>query len=529
MQPAFAQLAASLGQRNLLIKEGEGYRATQAFTIAADSAAALLRSSITNYPGHLPEALLCQATCAELGPILRGEKDAVQVLFTSGGPELLDHFYGDGLITSPWLAAIACAVEEVARHLPEGRGLRILEIVAGTGGLASQLLPLLERGLHSYVFSDVSAAFFPAARQKLAAYPEVECKVFDLEKPGTEQDFEAGAFDLVIGTNVVHAVSDVRVALRNIHDLLAPGGSLLFVDVATPHLWLNAVFGLTSGWWRFTDRDLRPNHPLLERSQWEKALRDSGFGETASVSGLVRSQGGESLIGLMARKAWIEPETMAPAAVETPAEKSWLVFADASGLGDQLALQLRASGVRCRVAHRAGSFTTEGTDAFTLRAEVPEDWKQMLDTCVDEAPERFVFLWSLDESEPGSSKDAALLGTDALLHLAQALDAWSPAAKLGVDLVTRGAQPVGQQNVVAVEQGPAIGLMRVVANEYPNLTCRAIDLPPAASAADKVVLWDELFQKDSEREIAFREEARYVRRIGRGLPPREQVLDRTVA
>jgi acyl transferase domain-containing protein/acyl carrier protein len=526
MQPAFAQLMASLVQDNLLIKEGDGYRPTAAFLLAADSAPELFRSGLATYPGHLPEGLLCAATCADLGPILRGEKDAVHVLFASGGPELLDQFYGDGLVTSPWLAAIACAVEEVARHLPEGRGLRILEVGAGTGGLASQVLPLIERGLHSYVFSDVSAAFFPAAKQKLAAFPEVECKVFDLEKSGAEQDFELGTFDIILGTNVVHAVSDVRVALRNIHDLLVPGGSLLFVDVATPHLWLNAVFGLTSGWWRFTDRDLRPTHPLLQRSQWEKALRDSGFSETASLSGLVHSQGGESLIGLMARKAWIEPEAMAPAAVETPAEKSWIVFADASGLGDQLAVQLRAIGVRCRVAHRGSAFTTEGTDAFALRAEVPEDWKQLLQTCADEAPERFVFLWSLDESKPG--KDAALLGTDALLHLAQALEALSPAAKLRIDLVTRGAQPVGRQNAVAIGQGPAIGLMRVIANEYPNLTCRAIDLPHAASVEDNVMLWEELLQGDSEREVAFRAEARYVRRIGRGLSPREQVLDRTV-
>ncbi len=528
MKPAFVQLIASLVQDNLLTKEGDGYRPTPAFTIAADSTPELFRAGILNHPGHLPEAFLCAATCAELGPILRGEKDAVQVLFAGGGPDLLDQFYGDGLITSPWLGAIASAVKEVARHLPEGRGLRILEIGAGTGGLASQVLPLLERGLHSYVFSDVSPVFFPGAKQKLAAYPEVECKVFDLEKPGIEQDLEAGTFDLILGTNVVHVVSDVRVALRNIHDLLAPGGSLLFVDVATPHLWLNAVFGLTSGWWRFTDRDLRPNHPLLQRPQWEKALRDSGFSETASLPGLVHAQGGESLIGLMARKACIEPEVMAPAAVETPAEKSWLVFADESGLGDQLAGQLRGSGVRCRVAHRGSSFTAEGTDAFTLRAEVPEDWKQLLESCADETPERFVVMWSLDESEPGPNENAALLGTDALFHLAQALDVWRPAAKLRTDLVTRGGQAVGRQNVVAVGQGPAIGLLRVVANEYPNLTCRAIDLPPAASATDTVMLWDELLQKDSESEVAFRGEARYVRRIGRGLSPREQVLDRTV-
>ena len=528
MQASFHQLAASLVQQKLLTKKGDSYRPTPAFKIAADSVSELFRAGIGKYPGHLPEALLCGATCAELGPIMRGEKEAVQVLFATGGVDLLDQFYGDGLITSPWLAAFGCAVEEAARHLPEGRGLRILEVGAGTGGLASQVLPLIERGLHSYIFSDVSAAFFPLARQKLAAFSEVEYKMFDLEKPGAEQDFELGTFDIILGTNVVHAVSDVRVALRNINDLLAPGGSLLFVDVATPHLWLNAVFGLTSGWWRFTDRDLRPNHPLLERSQWEKVLRETGFSETASLSGLVRTQGGESLIGLMARKAWIKPGAIAPRPVEVPLEKSWLVFADASGLGEQLAAQLRANGVRCRVAHRGVAFAANGADAFTLRAEVPEDWKQLIESCADAAPERFVFLWSLDELKLGSDKDVAMLGTDGLFHLTQTLEILHPTAKLRIDLVTRGAQAVGRNNSINVAQGAIIGLMRVVANEHPNFTCRSIDLPPTGSTSDDMLLWHELQQRDAEREIAFRGEARYVRRINRGLQPHEQVLDPAV-
>ena len=330
MRLSFEQLADNLVQQRLLTKDGGGYRPTPAFLAAADSAAGLLSASIGKYPGHLPEALICGATCAELGAIMRGENDAVQVLFTGGGADLLDQFYGDGLVTSPWLAAIGRAVEEVARQLPEGRGLRILEIGAGTGGLASQVLPLLERGLHTYVFSDVSAAFFPAARQKLAAFPEVEFKTFDLEKSGTAQEFEAGGFDIILGTNVIHAVSDVRDALRNIHELLAPGGSLMFVDVATPHLWLNAVFGLTPGWWRFTDRDLRPLHPLLERSQWETVLRENRVSaKRPPCPGSIRSQGGESLIGLMARKEWSEPETIESVEAGTPEEQSWLLFADA--------------------------------------------------------------------------------------------------------------------------------------------------------------------------------------------------------
>jgi acyl transferase domain-containing protein/NADPH:quinone reductase-like Zn-dependent oxidoreductase/SAM-dependent methyltransferase/acyl carrier protein/NADP-dependent 3-hydroxy acid dehydrogenase YdfG len=526
MRASFHQLVDNLVVEKILTKEGDTYQPTPAFIKAADSASELLRYCVENYPGHLPESLLCGATCAELGAIMRGEKEAVQVLFSGSGAELLDQFYGDGLVTSPWLAGIGRAVEEAARNLPEGRGLRILEIGAGTGGLASQVLPLLERGLHSYIFSDVSGSFFPAARQKLAAFPEVEFKAFDLERPGTEQEFEAGSFDIILGTNVIHAVSDVTVTLRNINELLAPGGSLLFVEVATPHLWLNAVFGLTGGWWRFTDRELRPHHPLLERGQWEKVLRHAGFSETASLSGLVR-HGGESLIGLMGRKEWVEPAAWIAAKLEAPVEKSWLVFADAGGVGDQLIAHLSASGVRCRVARRGDSFIGDG-DHFVLSAENLADWTQLLESCADDTPERFVYLWTLDETEPDSSKAAVSLGTDALFHLGKSLGASHPAAKLRIDVVTRGAQATGRHPDVALAQGAAIGLMRVIANEFPNFTCRGIDLPPGSSAVDETLLWNELQQKDAEREIAFRGVSRYVRRIHRGLAPREAELDRTV-
>lgn len=528
MLPSFVQLADNLVQQKLLTKDGATYGLTSEFKNAADSAEKLLSASIRNYPGHLPEALICGMTCGELGAIMRGEKDAVQVLFTGGGAELLDQFYGDGLITSPWLAAIGRAVKEVVSQLPEGRGLRILEVGAGTGGLASQVLPLIERGLHSYVFSDISAAFFPAARQKLAAYPEVEFKTFDLEKSGGGQEFEEGGFDLILGTNVIHAVSDVRDALRNLHEMLAPGGTLIFVDVATPHLWLNAVFGLTPGWWRFTDRELRPHHPLLERPQWEAVLRDSGFNETASLSGLVRSHGGESLIGLMARKPWVETQRIVAADIDAPAEDSWLVLADSSGVGEHLVSRLRASGVRCRIAHRGRAFTESGNDEFTLRAEAPEDWNRLLKSCEEDCPERFVYLWSLDESEPDSSGNGAMFGTDGLFHLAQALEVSGPTSKLRIDVVTRGAQAVGHPHKVALAQGPTIGLMRVIANEYPSFTCRGIDLPSAVSTMDEGCLWSELQRNDAEREIAFRGEGRYVRRIKRGLQPREKILRNTV-
>ncbi len=529
LKPAFFQLMSDLVQRGLLVDQANGFHPTPAIIKLADEVPQIFRATVEKHPGHLPDVLLCQASCAELGPILRGEKDAVQVLFTGVGSELLDQFYGDGLLTSPWLAGLARAVQEAARDLPEGRGLRILEIGAGTAGLASQLLPLLERGVHSYVFSDVSAGFFPGAKQKLAAFPEVDYKILDLEKPAIEQEFDTASFDIILGTNVVHAVSDVRFALRNVQQLLKPGGTLMFVDVATSHLWLDAVFGLTSGWWRFTDRDLRPHHPLLLRSQWEDVLRQCGFAETASVPGLLRSHGGESLIGLFARKAWVEPVAKDEKTVQPPEEKSWMVFADESELSRQLIGHLRVQDARCRVVRQGARFAAESGDQLTLRPGSPEDWKALLDACAEDAPERFVFLWQMGATTPGTDPDAAMLGTDGLFHLAKALQEQNPAAKRSIDIITRGAQVVGtEMKEVSLVQAAVIGLLRVVANEHPHFSCRSIDLPSAASAADQAHVWQELLSKDSEREIAFRGDARFIRRINRGLEPREQTLDASV-
>jgi acyl transferase domain-containing protein/NADPH:quinone reductase-like Zn-dependent oxidoreductase/acyl carrier protein/SAM-dependent methyltransferase len=526
VQPAFERLMAGLVTRGLFKKDAIGYYPTPAFTTAADSAQEALRTFVVKHPGHLAEGLLCAGNCAELGPILRGEKEAVQVLFSAAGAELLDHFYGEGLYTSHWLAAIGAAVQAAVSHLPEGRGLHILEIGGGTAGLAAQVLPALERGLHTYTFTDISAGFFPGAMQKLAAFPEVECKIFDLEKPGTEQGLAPGSFDFIIGTNVLHAVGDVRATLGHLHELLAPGGTLVFMDTATPLLWTETVFGLTSGWWRFTDRELRPEQPLLERAQWERALKQTGFAEVTSLPGLIGPSGGESQIGLFARRAWQPPATTA-APVETPTEKSWLIFADASGLGGQLATRLRAAGAHCRIARPGKQFAATGTDTFTLRTEAPEDWKQLLAACATPASvERIIYLWGLDAS---TEIVDSLMGTDALLHLSQALEATNPECEVRVDAVTRGAQPVGRETVATtVAQVPGIGLFRVISNEYPKLSYRGIDLPPRAFESDAALIWSELSRNDAEREIALRGEARYAQRLARGRPSFQQSLDPAV-
>ncbi len=522
MRTVFGRLMEKLAKRGLLTADGENYTPTASFSPLADASQENLRDFVTGHPGHLPEALLCASSCGEFGAIIRGEKDAVQVLFGGANADLLDHFYGDGLFSSHWMASIGCAVQEAARHLPEGRGLRILEVGAGTGGLAAQVLPLLDRGIHHYTFTDVSAGFFSAANQKLAAFPEVEYKVLDLEKPSADQDFEPGSYDFIVGTNVIHAVADVRVTLKMLHDLLVPGGTLMFMDVATPQLWTESVFGLTQGWWHLTDRDLRPDQPLMQRGQWESAMKQAGFAETLSMPGLQGPEG-EGQVGLLGRKGG-QP-VVETAVRDLPIEASWVIFADESELGHEIAARATAAGSRCRIVRRGEKFEATSLNDFTVRDDEPEDWKRLFSSLLKDAPpERLVWLWTLDETA-----DDALMGTDSLLNFTHALEETMAVAKLRIDLVTRGAQPAGVgMGATAVAQAPSIGIFRVILGEHPNFACRGIDLPTEASSNDQDLLWSELLHADTEREVALRGEARYVQRITRGFENHEQRLDSSV-
>jgi len=143
----------------------------------------------------------------------------------------------------------------------KGRGLRILEVGGGTAGLAAHVLPLLEPGLHSYTFTDVSAGFFPSALAKARRLPRGGVQDIRPRKARHEQELAAGSFDFIIGTNVIHAVRDIRVTLGHLRDLLAPGGSLVFMDTATPCSGRTPSSDSPAVWWETDRRDCGRTSP----------------------------------------------------------------------------------------------------------------------------------------------------------------------------------------------------------------------------------------------------------------------------
>lgn len=159
--------------------------------------------------------------------------------------------------------------------------LRILEIGAGTGGTTELILRGLQRNTKfpryaKYTFTDISAGFFPSARQRFAGAANMEFKVFDISLDSSEQGFEPGSYDLILAANVIHATSNLAQTLGNLRPLLAGCGQLVLTEFCTRFQAPNYIYGNFSGWW-LGEADDRKWEPYVDIARWDKELKAAGF------------------------------------------------------------------------------------------------------------------------------------------------------------------------------------------------------------------------------------------------------------
>ncbi|HLP90494.1 MAG TPA: amino acid adenylation domain-containing protein [Nostocaceae cyanobacterium] len=164
--------------------------------------------------------------------------------------------------------------------LPKGQ-LRILEVGAGIGSTTSHLLPVLSPDRTTYFYTDISQYFLQLAQEKFAAYLFLNTGILNIEADPQSQGYEPHSFDLIIASSVLHVARDIKSTLRYLRSLLSPNGLLLLIEETQFHRPFDLGMGLQQGFDRFEDEDLRQNHPLLSREQWQTILTSAGFVNSA--------------------------------------------------------------------------------------------------------------------------------------------------------------------------------------------------------------------------------------------------------
>lgn len=125
-----------------------------------------------------------------------------------------------------WLA-------EIARYLPKGKPLRILDVGTGTGFLAC----LLAAEGHTVTGIDLTSEMISRA-EEFAKAVKVPAKflVMDAECP----NFPPESFDAIVTRNLTWTLPDLQKAYRSWHELLAKGGTLINFDADYCHEFSDA-------------------------------------------------------------------------------------------------------------------------------------------------------------------------------------------------------------------------------------------------------------------------------------------------
>ena len=193
---------------------------------------------------------------------------------------------------------------------------------------------------------------------------------------------------------------------------------------------VDLIFGLTEGWWKFSDHELRPSHPLLGRQEWLDLIRQQGFTGGATIPGIdVSNDKSFPQTVLVAR----EPNGERPCVPEpdiTPVTEvtgTWLVFADQGGMGRILAERIRLRGQSCVLVFPSESYKPPLDGMAHIDPVSFGHFERLLGEVT--APGRpplagVVHLWCLDATGPEQTTRATLGGQLIPCAVVEALSIW---------------------------------------------------------------------------------------------------------
>lgn len=504
-----------LKQANIITKNAENW---QVVSVPKINTLEEKKEEITEkYPEAVLELALLERFGNRLTDVLQGKCEALELLFPEGEFESTGSFYEN----SPSMQAINTiarqAVTLQSEKIPHGRTLKILEIGGGTGGTTAGILPCLNPNQTKYTFTDIGALFLSKAKEKFQQYPFMEYQLLDIEKEPTTQGFELHKWDLVIAANVLHATKDMSQTVKHVRQLLAPGGMLVLVEGCAPITWEDVAFGFIEGWWRFTDFELRPSHPMLSTALWKKVLTENGFEEVAAIPEELETQ-----------EALKQAVTIAQAEIESQPGK-WLILSDTQGIGKYLATQLKIKGDNCILVYPNKDYKALTSEEFSINSFSKEEWNRLSQEVLsnpDENLKGIIHLWSLEtksseELTLEALEEAENLTCGSLLNLIGCLT--NTEKELGsVWLITRNAVMVeNQKNTsnLAIAQSTLWGLGKTLAIEYPQWRGGMIDLPSLITDGTIPQQGDfilgEINDSQGEYQIAYRNCQRYLPRFVR--------------
>lgn len=183
--------------------------------------------------------------------------------------------------------------------------------------------------------------------------------------------------------------------------------------------------------------------------------------------------------------------------VDADNPKRWLIFADDTGLADDLRTRLAEAGHTVTMVRSGDSFAQPADDEYRLAPEQGAEGYAALFKALAAAgrlPDRIVHGWLVTRGEtfrPGSNFFTRNLehGVYSLIYLAQALEGVDRPEKVHLTILTTGAARVRDEALPCPEKAAIAGPAGVIPKELPGLTVATLDIELEGAPARRGGLW----------------------------------------
>ena len=240
----------------------------------------------------LPSYVLAETVAQDYPAFLRGERTGEEILFSPSRLRLWVDFFSNA---NPLYAVNNLVGAGAAQEWMPPTRLVIVELGGGLGSGAAALLEGLRREgrwpeIDEYRFTELVPAFLRRGQHALQArFPDASFLKFgalDMNLPFEKQGVAPRSASLVYAVNTLHVARDLHFTLREIFEVLAPGGRLVVSEcirtIPAQAIYVEFIFNLMETFRSpVLHPSYRPNGGFLTPEQWRGAMDATGFVEIA--------------------------------------------------------------------------------------------------------------------------------------------------------------------------------------------------------------------------------------------------------
>ncbi|WP_447980425.1 SDR family NAD(P)-dependent oxidoreductase [Candidatus Nitrospira bockiana] len=308
------------------------------------------------------------------------------------------------------------------------------------------------------------------------------------------------------------------------------GAQSAFLLTTLGRLWLHGASvdwrGLHAGERR--RRVPLPTYPFERQSYWvgsrERARADKPVDKMEAAAPLKKPE----IADWFYLPSWTRARTPSIDAARMRASCSaWLVFADGSGLSSQLVKRLEQFDQIVTTVMPGERFARMADGVYSIRPQERQDYEALFEELHQRnRPPAVVFhCWNVTGATKTDHAHDALeaflraqeRGFNSLLCVAQA--AGRRGESLSIVSVSTGVEEVTGEEAVSAEKATVHGACRVIPQEYPNLTCRNVDIELSGPVVwlseellDPLIAEAQTSSKD-EPVVAYRGRHRWIQRF----------------